>query len=161
MDDRFTAILATLRERFAADAPTEDVEAFLSSEGYDRRQIGDIMAVWFADFPGERAGSRRDRSGPPAQSTMAFRVLGPHERGRFSTEAWGHLLALTGAGVLSAPELEHVIERALAQVDGQIALDELRALLEGFGLGSAGDSGGGGTGGQGAGGAGADHVTVH
>ncbi len=65
---------------------------------------------------------------------MTFRVLGPHERGRFAPEAWGHLLALTGAGALTAPELEQVIERALVQIDGRIALDDLRSLLEGAGI---------------------------
>lgn len=73
---------------------------------------------------------------------MTFRVQGPHERGRFAPEAWGHLLALSGAGLLNAAELEHVIERAMAQIDGRIALDDLRALMEGAGLiedGGAGD----------------------
>jgi Smg protein len=63
-----------------------------------------------------------------------FRVLGPHERGRFAPEAWGHLLALNAAGALSAADLEHVIERALAQIDGRIALDDLRSLMEGAGF---------------------------
>jgi Smg protein len=44
---------------------------------------------------------------------MTFRVLGPHERGRFSPEAWGHLLGLAGTGGITAGELEHIIERAL------------------------------------------------
>lgn len=65
---------------------------------------------------------------------MVFRVLGPHERGRFAPEAWGHLMALTGAGALNAAELEHIIERALLQIDGRIALDDLRALMEGAGF---------------------------
>ena len=65
---------------------------------------------------------------------MTFRVLGPHERGRFAPEAWGHLLALNGSGALNAVELEHIIERALLQIDGRIALDDLRALIEGAGL---------------------------
>lgn len=65
---------------------------------------------------------------------MTFRVLGPHERGRFAPEAWGHLLGLTGAGALSASELEQVIERALLQIDGRIALDDLRSLLDGAGI---------------------------
>lgn len=65
---------------------------------------------------------------------MAFRVMGPHERGRFSAEAWGHLLSLTGAGVLSPAELEQVIDRALAHIEGRIALDDVRSLLEGAGL---------------------------
>ena len=62
-----------------------------------------------------------------------FRVLGPHERGRFAPEAWGHLLALNGSGALSAADLEHIIERALVQIDGRIALDDLRSLMEGAG----------------------------
>ena len=70
---------------------------------------------------------------------MTFRVLGPHERGRFATEAWGHLLALRGSGVLNAAELEHIIERALVQIDGRIALDDLRSLMEGVGLGDQGE----------------------
>jgi uncharacterized protein Smg (DUF494 family) len=64
---------------------------------------------------------------------MTFRVLGPHEQGRFAPEAWGHLLSLNGAGMLNAFELEHVIERALTQIDGRIALDDLRSLMEGAG----------------------------
>lgn len=70
---------------------------------------------------------------------MSFRILGPHERGRFAPEAWGHLLALTGTGAINAAELEHIIERALLQFDGRIALDDLRALLEGTGLAGGGD----------------------
>ena len=70
---------------------------------------------------------------------MTFRVLGPHERGRFAPEAWGHLLALSGSGALNSAELEHIIERALIQIDGRIALDDLRSLLEGAGLIESGD----------------------
>jgi Smg protein len=66
---------------------------------------------------------------------MTFRVLGPHERGRFATEAWGHLLSLSSSGALSTSDFEHVIDRALAQIDGRIALDDVRALLAGTGLG--------------------------
>jgi uncharacterized protein Smg (DUF494 family) len=63
-----------------------------------------------------------------------FRVLGPHERGRFAPEAWGHLLSLSGLGVINPLELEHIIERAMLQVDGRIALEDLRGMLEGSGL---------------------------
>lgn len=78
---------------------------------------------------------------------MTFRVLGPHERGRFAPEAWGHLLSLKGSGVLNAAELEHVIDRALSNIDGRIAIDDLRALIEGTGLIDDGPGG--------------DQVTVH
>ncbi|MGH7665217.1 MAG: DUF494 family protein [Gemmatimonadaceae bacterium] len=63
----------------------------------------------------------------------SFRVIGPHERGRFAPEAWGHLLALSGSGMLNPAELEYVIERALTHIDGRIALDDLRALMAGDG----------------------------
>ena len=64
---------------------------------------------------------------------MTFRMMGPHERGRFAPEAWGHLLSLSGAGLLNPAELEQLIDRALAQVDGRIALDDLRSVMEGAG----------------------------
>jgi uncharacterized protein Smg (DUF494 family) len=70
---------------------------------------------------------------------MTFRILGPHERGRFAPDAWGHLLGLTGSGALNAAELEHIIERALLQIDGRIALDDLRSLMEGAGFVEHGD----------------------
>jgi uncharacterized protein Smg (DUF494 family) len=61
---------------------------------------------------------------------VTFRVLGPHERGRFAPDAWGQLLSLAGTGAINAAELEMIIERALVQVDGRIALEDLRTLLE-------------------------------
>jgi len=67
---------------------------------------------------------------------MTFRVLGPHERARFAPDAWGHLLSLSGAGVLNPAELEHWIDRALVQIDGRIALADLRTLMEGAGYDS-------------------------
>lgn len=65
---------------------------------------------------------------------MTFRILGPHERGRFAPDAWGQLLALSRTGTVTPAELEQLIERALVQVDGRIAVDDLRALVEGAGL---------------------------
>lgn len=72
---------------------------------------------------------------------MTFRVLGPHERGRFAPEAWGHLLALARSGALDAAELEHVIERAMSQIDGRIALEDLRVLMDGADDGTTGPRG--------------------
>lgn len=65
---------------------------------------------------------------------MSFRILGPHERGRFAPDAWGQLLALARTGVVTPAELELIIERALVQVEGRIGLDDLRALVESAGL---------------------------
>ena len=142
MDERLSDILTLLRERFTAGARVEDVEEFLSSEGYDRRQIGEILSLLFSDI-----SLRAAEPTSVVHNSMTFRVMGPHERGRFAPEAWGHLLTLSGSGVLNGVELEHVIERALTQIDGRIALDDLRALMEGSGYDESGPA--------------ADHVTVH
>jgi uncharacterized protein Smg (DUF494 family) len=72
---------------------------------------------------------------------MTFRVMGPHEWGRFAPEAWGHLLALSSTGALNGPELEHVIERALTQLEGRIALEDLRALIDSGGYEDSGPGG--------------------
>ena len=78
---------------------------------------------------------------------MTFRVMGPHEWGRFAPEAWGQLLRLSDSGALNGPELEQVIERALMHFEGRIALDDLRSLIDGAGYNDPGS--------------GLDQVTVH
>ena len=57
MDDRLADLLSMLRERFAADANVEEVEAFLSFEGYDRRQIGEILSLFFYEIPSRMTGA--------------------------------------------------------------------------------------------------------
>ena len=59
----------------------------------------------------------------------SMRVLGPHERSRFTPEAWGYLVGLSRSGLLDPVELEHVIERVLAHFDGRVALTDLRLVL--------------------------------
>ena len=135
MDERLSELLARLREQFSGDPRLDEVEAFLQSEGYDRRQIGEIIDLLAAEIPAAARPGREFFDTP-----VTFRVMGPHERGRFAPEAWGHLLSLSGAGMLNAAELEHVIERALTHIDGRIALDDLRSLMEGAGFDEAGPS---------------------
>lgn len=128
--------VARIRKRFDTGASRADVEAFLSAEGYDGIQIGEILTRLFPSAVNNAvaAGSIGDGS------SQTFRVAGPHERGRFTREAWGHLLRLSG-DTLSGAELEHVIERALTQLDGSIALDDLKALLEAAGIDEPGAPG--------------------
>ena len=148
MDERLDSLLASLHERFdpAADAE-HDVRAFLRAEGYEERRIGEILAIFYGDR--SAVGARSDRRGIgtadrfPIHVAAPFRVLGPHERGRFAPDAWGHLLSLTSAGMLNGGDLEHVIDRALAHIDGRIALDDLRALLESASDGDGRSPGGG------------------
>lgn len=142
MDHRLALALSQLRERFPVDAEVWEVEAYLSSEGYNRREIGEILSAWVSEIP-----PVTDSRTAASQSSVPFRVLGPHERGRFTPEAWGHLLALSSSGVMSGAELEGVIDRALSQVEGRIALDDIRTLMESGGIDDIGPS--------------PDHVTIH
>jgi len=48
---------------------------------------------------------------------------------------------LSGSGAINPIELEHIIERALIQIDGRIALEDLRGMLEGSGLEDTGGTG--------------------
>lgn len=132
MVSRLPAVIAALRRRFPQGKGSDvaEVEAYLSSEGYDRGQIGEITALFLSD--------RRGPSSSAIDHSMTFRVLGPHEWGRFAPEAWGHLLQLSDAGALNGHELEHVIERALSQFEGRITVEDLRALIEGSGFDESG-----------------------
>lgn len=123
-EQRLTMVLTALRARLEPGAGADDVATLLAGEGYDGAEIGEILASHFPELLAT-GGARRGGAG--------FRVLGPHERGRFAPEAWGHLLSLSGRGDLDPAELEHVIERALMHIDGRIAVDDLRALLAGAG----------------------------
>ena len=141
MTDRWQSVLSALRARFSPDTDVEEIADFLSSEGFDRRQIGEIVARFRADG----STSRRESAGQAAPVALMnhlppIRVPGPHEHGRFAPEAWGQLVALHAGGVLTVLELERVIEHALDHVAGRIGPTELRAILEGIGLGGAGAS---------------------
>jgi hypothetical protein len=144
MTDRLTDLLTELRARFAPGADVREVEIYLASRGYDARQIGEILAE-FAEHlhdrhPGESPDPSDDAGVSARPEGPTFRVMGPHERGRFAPDAWGHLLALTAAGTLSPGDREHLIERALTHTDGRIGVAELRALLESAGLDDGGSA---------------------
>lgn len=129
MDDRWTPVLDELRERFAADTDVVEVEAYLASLGYDRRQIGEILSLLYSDnvpSPGW--------SGTDSARELSLRVQGPHERGRFAAEAWGYLVMLHSSGALNLYDFEQLVERALVHVDGRISLADIRALAEDVGF---------------------------
>lgn len=125
MDDRWTPVLEDLRERFAADTDVVEVEAYLSSQGYDRRQIGEILSLLYSD-----TAPATQWDGAVISREAPLRVQGPHERGRFTAEAWGYLVMLGGSGAVSLNDFEQLVERALVHVEGRIGLPEIRAIAE-------------------------------
>ena len=146
------ALVRELRRRFAPDADVREVEIWLASLGYDARQIADVRAALAAEVA---SGGEVDEGGAvgggPAPDAEAgppewppIRVAAPYERARFAPEAWGHLLQLRAAG-LDGVEFEQLVDRALLQVDGRIAVEDLRALLEAGGGGDEPQPPGAGT----------------
>ena len=133
MDDRWAPVLDELRERFAADTDVVEVEAYLSSKGYDRRQIGEILSLLYSDTVSGTVYSTAD-IGSGSGREPSLRVQGPHERGRFTAEAWGYLVTLYASGAVHLNDFEHLVERALIHVDGRIALADIRALADDAGL---------------------------
>jgi Smg protein len=129
MTDRWTPVIDDLRERFAADTDVVEVEAYLSFQGYDRRQIGEILSLLYSDIasPLGMGGALMSRNGP-------LRVQGPHERGRFTAEAWGYLVMLGGSGAVNLNDFEQLVERALVHIDGRISLADIRGIAEDVGF---------------------------
>src|SRR4051794_35564986 len=121
-DASLNNLLSELRERFAPGADLREVEIWLASRGYDARQIGEILEVFAPHLAGASQDVAPAKVGARPPEGPLFRVPGSHERGRFSPEAWGRILALSAAGALSPADREGLIERALQHTDGRIGL---------------------------------------
>ena len=163
MPTRRHRLLADVRARLADGHAPDDVGRWLADQGCDAREIGDILArvvphvgdaVPTHVTPPADSGERDDvsdvaepddalaragtaeRPGRPRVpgDAPAIRVQGPHERGRFSAEAWGWVLDCATTGIVAAADLESLIDRALFQHDGRIGVSDLRALAEDAGL---------------------------
>jgi len=143
--DPHAAIVAELRARFGEAAAGPAVAIYLAARGYDPGQVTEVLArlagaaesgdgepaapPLASDLPpagdGAVRASREPSTGPPVP---LLRAWAPHERARFTPEAWGRLLQLRASG-LGDHDFEHLVDRALLQLDGPVTLAELRALL--------------------------------
>ncbi len=132
MTDRWTQMLETLREQFSADSDIVELESFLAEKGLDRHEIGEVLRLYFADVVS--ATLVLNETDPMGSSRASLRVQGPHERGRFTVDAWGYLTMLHESGVVSEFDFEQLVERALFHIDGRIGLPEIRALADEVGL---------------------------
>ena len=135
------ALLAELRDRFPAGTDPAAVRVYLAARGFGDDRIARILSALAARAAGGAARDATAASPSPApepdDELPPLRVAAPYERVRFTTEAWGQLLRQRDAAGWSLAELEQVIERALLHIDGRIAVDDLRTLLDGVGAGSA------------------------
>lgn len=133
MSERWTQMLETLREQFPNDSDVGELETFLAANGLDRQEIGEVLSLYFADVATIEIPSEAESAMAPFR-TVSMRVQGPHERGRFSVDAWGYLIMLHESGVVTAFDFEQLVERALFHIDGRIGLPEIRALADEVGL---------------------------
>ena len=111
---------------------------YLAARGYDAAQVTAVLARLAGGGPspaGPGEAAPAAGAAPEQPPPRPLRAWAPHERARFTPEAWGRLLRLRADGLGDA-EFEHLVDRALLQLDGPVTLAELRAL--------AGDALGGG-----------------
>ena len=141
--EALAAVLAELRARFAAGADPQALRVYLASRGYDGRRIEQVLRALAAQGEGALGAATAPAPAfgwvPAAGAVPALRAPAAHERARFAPDAWGLLLQRQAAAGWSVAELEHVIERALVHIDGRIAVDDLRALMEGASGGQPAD----------------------
>lgn len=137
MTDRWTHMLADLRAHFAPDADVRDVERYLAAHGLAPHEIDELLSRFVADVA---AGA----SLPPARDRVrvkvpraSLRVQGPHERGRFTAEAWGFLLMLHEVSATRPDWFEGLVQRALQLADGPVTLPDVRALADELGVAAA------------------------
>jgi len=137
MSDRWTEMLATLRERFTTDSDIMEMESFLASNGLSRQEIGEVLSLYFADAVAVDLPDEYIVASTQSDSGGSLRVQGPHERGRFTADAWGYLMIMLASGTVASFDFEQLIERALFHIDGRIGLPEIRLLADEVGLDSA------------------------
>ncbi|GJG85356.1 hypothetical protein tb265_05370 [Gemmatimonadetes bacterium T265] len=129
--DARAARLRELRALAAAGATRQELAIQLAAAGYDTERAAALLDQLAGADP---AGEPRDEApetsaedvGDPGGPTL--RVWAPFERARFSPEAWGQLLRLRADG-MGDGEFEHLVDRALLQLEGPVGVSELRALL--------------------------------
>ena len=123
-DDRLRA----LRALAAAGATPEELAIHLAASGYDTERAAALLEQLASAEP---APSDPDPATPaPADDPggPALRVWASFERARFSPEAWGRLLRLRADGMDDAA-FEHLVDRALLQLEGPVGVAELRGVV--------------------------------
>ncbi len=136
--DTRAARLRELRALAAAGATPQELAIHLAASGYDPERAAILVEQLAGDHDADDAPEKDDAVSldrPAADSVTrdeaggsTLRVWAPFERARFSPEAWGQLLHLRADGMSDA-EFEHLVDRALLQLDGRVGPSELRALL--------------------------------
>jgi uncharacterized protein Smg (DUF494 family) len=128
MTDRWYQMLAALRAHFAPDADVGDVEQYLAARGLARHEIDEVLAR----FVSQNASGTAPRVVHIPRP--ALRVQGPHERGRFTPDAWGYLLTLYNTSSTGLAVFETIVERALHHLDGPITRQDIRLLADELGV---------------------------
>ena len=137
--DARAARLRELRALVASGATPQELAIHLGALGYDDERAAALLDQLAhepaTDDPPTGATTPAAAFDDALHSADAdelggtpLRVWAPFERARFSPEAWGQLLRLRADGMGDA-EFEHLVDRALLQLDGPVGVGELRALL--------------------------------
>ncbi len=128
-ESRAARVRRELRALAAGGATQQELAIHLAAAGYDTQRAAALLDQLAADAEGAAGADSEPPAAPPDNVPgPALRVWAPFERARFSPEAWGQLLRLRTDGMGEA-EFEHLVDRALLQLDGPVGTAELSSLL--------------------------------
>ena len=126
MQERIVEILMyVLNEAHRTKKPPGEIDVTsLVQRGFTQQEIVTAFA-WLND---RLSTSAKPIEGAPTRHEESFRVLHPAERFVISAEAFGYLIQLRQLNIVSAAELELIIERSMLSGFEQLTVDEIKAI---------------------------------
>jgi len=133
-------VLAFLYEHYGASpgGPTlpslQSLQHTLNTVGFHDTEIVNAL-VWLEDLSQAvrllqaNPTATSETASQPPQYLPAMRLLTTQESERLGVDGWGFLTHLTFLGVITRPQCELVIERAMASAGATLALPELKLTV--------------------------------
>jgi len=142
MHERIVEILLLLMDELHENKRLGDIDVTaLARHGYTPTEISSAFSWLFDRIEGHHAPSERFQDTSPG----SIRLLHPAEQAVFTPDGYGYLLQCHQLGLLSAEEVETVIERTMMAGFTTAGAQEIKALVAGMLFDSDRTTGGGPT----------------
>ncbi len=125
MHERIVEILVVLMEQLRSRTQMADLDvSTLSGQGYSPSEISSAVSFLFDKFQGRPADVKGNGGSP-----RSMRVLHPLEHAIILPEGFGYLTQCHQLGLLTAPELESVIERIMMSGIASAGEEEVKSAI--------------------------------
>jgi len=131
MQERVNKIIDFLLQEISQSSESvqfdlEKISQRLLAEGYTEREIDKAVQWVIMNLGNRQVPPHLHKTG---KKTPSIRVLMPEEIRFFTKEAYGYLIQLQSLGILSALQIEPVIERCFLMGLHEVDVEELRAII--------------------------------